>query len=210
VSPHPHRGTGRRRRRRDGDVGIAVPHQHRIEVVPVGGGLTTGDVHPFHHHRAVEVGWVGWSSHQDPGLVGRQRGRGDRPLAVAGRGGGVEGVSGSRDEELLLRVAIGCKVEGVGGERLDDMAGRYRTGDGGFGLIELRRSGRPPGLGHPIGSLLVTAGAPHESHRQQHPDCRHACSLGRRHHARLSWSHLLRFLHASRHPSRLDAPAVGW
>ena len=60
----------RRRRRAPGryrHLGVALPHQHRVEIVPVGCRLSGGDIHPFDHHRAVELGGIRRSAHEDPG-----------------------------------------------------------------------------------------------------------------------------------------------
>src|SRR3954451_15661820 len=47
-------------------VGVTGAHEQRVEVVPIRGGLTLGDIHPLDHDRAVERrSW--WASDEDPG-----------------------------------------------------------------------------------------------------------------------------------------------
>ena len=103
-------------------IGVAVAHQHWVEVVPVGCGLAVGDIHPFDHDRAVELGGIRGAPDEDPGRIAGPCGRRDRPPAVARCGLRTEGSGRARCEELLLHVAAGGECGGHDGNGLDDVA----------------------------------------------------------------------------------------
>ena len=183
-------GTEERRATVDGQglgghphIGIPVSHELGIEIVPIRIRLSGRDVQPFDDHRAVEPGRVGRSADQDPRSIRSRCRRCDGPFAVTGRRCGREGSRRPGGEELLLDVAIGGQVERQAGERLDDVAHRDGTGQGGLGWIgRLRRSRDRSRLGRATGgALIAAAGTGHKDDHREHPEHRVGGSVGRAH-----------------------------